>query len=168
MQKYARPQPTVDRCLQTDGCGALAEAVQVPSAAPAAPPAPDMVPMEARAMAPEGAAGSSVYQRLAGAAVGGASDRSYSLRTEPPTGAAPPPPLPPPSGSAMRLSSGGQGWQPPHGPAAGQAGNQRRHSGVGLTEESLVHNGAAATAAQVRQEASVHPPPSCERPCAQK
>ena len=56
MQKYARPQPTVDRCLQTDGCGALAEAVQVPSAAPAAPPAPDMVPMEARAMAPEGAA----------------------------------------------------------------------------------------------------------------
>lgn len=122
LERHARIPTTADKCVQTDG-GCVAHAgQQAPSLQPSGVPM-----LEARALAPEGAVGGSVYKRrqLQDVAVGavGASqpvDASYTL--PPPTqlpphrwgasasaaaGSAPPMPLGL-TGSDMQLTGSGQ------------------------------------------------------------
>ncbi|KAL6769817.1 BPL2 [Auxenochlorella protothecoides x Auxenochlorella symbiontica] len=77
LERFARVPETSDRCLQTDGPSQASAGVQAPSALLSS-----VEMLEARALAPEGVGGGSVYRggkRMPGWDAGHGADASYSL-----------------------------------------------------------------------------------------
>eukprot|EP00887_Chlorella_sp_A99_P003243 scaffold9.g3243.t1 len=160
LERHARIPVLADKCVQTDDAGVAHTAAQAPSLQPSG-----VELLEARALAPEGAAGGSVYRharRPAAAGEGGASaavDGSYTL--PPPTqlpahrgaaAGAPPPPPPLPTGSDMQLTGSGQVVE---GRVAHAAAGTAPRPGSGLTAESVLP--AAAPAAHTAQRPAQAP-----------